>query len=105
VPCPARPCPARSLAPTLATVRPQRRCQGAEESEPGPNPNPDPDPEPDPNPDPEPDPNQGDEALEPYCEWLGPDALKADVLSSSTLTNVVDELGIQPQAIHPRLKP
>ena len=48
---------------------------------------------------------QGDEALEPYCEWLGPDALKADVLSSSTLTKVVDELGIQPQAIHPRLEP
>ena len=72
---------------------------------PTPNPNPDPDPDPNLDPDPDPNPNQGDEALEPYCAWLGTDALKADVLSSSTLTKVVDELGIQPQAIHPRLEP
>ena len=34
----------------------------------------------------------------PYCEWLGPDAVRADVLSSSTLTKLVDNLGIKPQA-------
>merc|ERR1719162_2616567 len=45
---------------------------------------------------------QGDEEFEPYCEWLGPDALRADVLSSSTLTKLVDKLGIKPQAIHPQ---
>ena len=77
---------------------------------PNPNPNPHPNPNPNLNPNPNANPNasqatvkklQGDEALEPYCEWLGPDALKADVLSSSTLTKLVDELGIKPQAIHP----
>ena len=58
------------------------------------------------NPDPNPISNQGDDESEPYCEWLGPDALRADVLSSSTLTKLVDELGIKPQAIHPpRLEP
>ena len=92
LPRPALPRPACSLAPRAChTAAPtlSLACGGIRAMK---NPNP--------SPSPNPNPNQGNEEFEPYCEWLGPDALRADVLSSSTLTKLVDELGIKPQAIH-----
>lgn len=44
---------------------------------------------------------QGDEKYEPYCEWIGPDTLQANVLSSSSIKGG-DVVKIKPGAIHPQ---
>ncbi len=54
-----------------------------------------------PTPTPNPNPNQGDEAFEPFCQWNGPDALQADVLSTSKIGKGFIAR-ILPTAIHPQ---